>query len=131
MIAVVSLETTFLIDLLSGVPAAVSLAKALEEAGETRCVTPPAAAELLIGAYYVGGQELTRAENLLDALLLLQFDREAYREAGRIGADLLSRGEGLATTDLFIAAISKRHGQALLTRDRSFARVRGLTVETY
>ena len=131
MIAVVSLETTFLIDLLSGVPAAVSRAKALEKAWETRCVTPPAAAELLIGAYYVGGQELTRAENLLDALLLLQFDREAYREAGRIGADLLSRGEGLGATDLFIAAISKRHRQALLTRDRSFARVRGLTVETY
>ena len=131
MIAVVSLETTFLIDLLSGVPAAVSRAKALEKAGEPRCVTPPAAAELLIGAYYVGGQELTRAENLLDALLLLQFDREAYREAGQIGADLLSRGESLAATDLFIAAISKRHGQALLTRDRSFASVRGLTVETY
>ncbi len=128
---VVSLETTFLIDLLNAVPAAASRAKALETKGEARCVTAPAAAELLIGAYYLGGTDLARAGDLIDSLVLLEFDREAYHEAGQIGADLLARGEGLGATDLFIAAITKRHGHRLLTRDRSFARVRGLTVETY
>ena len=58
-------------------------------------------------------------------------DRQACEEAGRIGAELLGRGEMIGSADLFIAATSKRHGQRLLTRDRGFARVPGLTLETY
>lgn len=127
----VSLETTFLIDLLSGEAEAVKRARELEVQAETTCVTPPAAAEVLIGAYYVGGAELARAQELLESLIFLDFDLEACEEAGRIGADLIARGEALGSADLFIAAISKRHGQRLLTRDRGFSRIRGLTVETY
>lgn len=127
----VSLETTFLVDLLNGVPDAVARAKELEDAGEIKCVAGPAAAELLVGAYYIGGSNLVRGEELLNSLVLLEMDMEACHEAGRIGADLLSRGDGLGAADLLIAAISKRHGQRVLTRDRGFTKVRGLTVETY
>ena len=127
----VSLETTFLIDLLNGVPSAVARARALDESGEPKTVTPPAAAELLVGAYFVGGKELGRAQELLDSLTLLEFDREAYQEAGRMGADLMAQGEAMGAADLFIAAITRRHRQRLLTRDRRFGRIRGLTVETY
>jgi len=127
----VSLETTFLVDLLNGVPAAVNRARDLEASGEPKCVTAPAAAEVLAGAYYMGGRDLSRAQALLDSLALLEFDWEACHEAGKIGADLLSRGEVLGAADLFIAAISRRHAHRLLTRDRSFARVRGLAIETY
>ncbi len=131
MIAVVSLETTFLVDLLNGAPAAVARGRALDEAGEPKCVTAPAASELLVGAHYLGGPELARATALLDSLTLLDFDLEACHEAGHIGASLIARGETIGTTDLLIAAITKRHGQRLLTRDRGFARVQGLAVETY
>lgn len=131
MTPVVSLETTFLIDLLKNVPAAVAKARALEASGEPKCVTAPAAAEVLIGAHLQGGRSLVRARELLDSLVLLDFDREAYVEAGRLGALLIERGEEMATPDLLMAAISKRHGQRLLTRDRTFARVPGLAVETY
>ncbi len=106
-------------------------ARALEESGEPKCVAAPAAAELLTGAYHFGGSHLVRAKELIDSLILLEMDLEASDEAGRIGADLLSRGEALGTADLFIAAISKRHGQRVLTRDRAYAKVRGLTFETY
>lgn len=126
-----SLETTILIDLLRGDPDAVARVKALEAAGEPRCVTPPAVAELLIGAHRLGGAELERAEELVDSLTLLDFDVEACREAGRLGASLMARGEPMSTVDLFIAAVSKRHGQRLITRDRGFTRVRGLALETY
>lgn len=126
-----SLDTTFLIDILKNVPAAVSKARALEASGEPKCVTAPAAAEVLIGAHLQGGRALARAEELLGSLVLLDFDREAVTEAGRLGALLIERGEEMATPDLLIAAISKRHGQRLLTRDRAFARVPGLAVETY
>ena len=131
MIGVVSLETTFLVDLLNGAPAAVACGRALDETGEPKCVTAPAASELLVGAHYLGGSELARATALLDSLTLLDFDLEACHEAGHIGASLIARGETIGTIDLLIAAITKRHGQRLLTRDRGFARVQGLAVETY
>ncbi|HKZ63963.1 MAG TPA: PIN domain-containing protein [Thermoplasmata archaeon] len=127
----VSLDTTFLIDLRKGVPVALLKAQALEEAGEPKCVTSPAAAELFVGAYRAGGAQLERTRMLLGSLVLLDADLEACEEAGRMGAELLARGEPLSANDLLIAAISKRHGQRLLTRDRTFVRVPGLTVESY
>ncbi len=129
--SVVSLETTFLVDLLNGVPEAIVRAKGLEDAGEPRCVTPPAMAEVLVGAHFLGERGRSKAQDLLGTLTLLEFDRESCEEAGRMGADLLAQGRALGSADLFIAAITKRHGQRLLTRDRAFAGVRGLSLETY
>lgn len=126
-----SLESTFLVDLLRGDPEALARAKALEDAGEPKCATAPAIAELLISAHRIGGRGLDRARELAESLTLLDFDLEACREAGRLGASLIARGERMSTVDLLIAAISKRHGQRLITRDRGFTRVRGLAVETY
>jgi predicted nucleic acid-binding protein len=131
VIRVVSLETTFLVDLLRKDAAAIARVRSIEASGEPRCVTAPAAAEIMIGAHLRGGRAPDRARELLASLVLLPFDAEACEEAGRLGAQLIARGEELSTPDLFIAAITKRHGQRLLTRDRSFARIRGLTVETY
>jgi tRNA(fMet)-specific endonuclease VapC len=127
----VSLDTTFLIDLRKGDPAALAKAKALEESGEPKCVTAPVAAELLIGGHRFGGSQLERTRELLGSFLLLEVDMESCEEAGRLGAALISRGETIGGVDLLVAAISKRHGQRLLTRDRAFARVPGLAVETY
>lgn len=131
MSRLVSLETSFLIDLLRKDPEAVARAQALETSGEPKCVTAPVAAEILIGAALRGGRALDRARELLGSLVLLPFDLEACEEAGRLGSLLISRGEELSSADLIIAAITKRHGQRLLTRDQAFARIRGLTVETY
>lgn len=127
----VSLDTTFLIDLRKGEPAAAARARELEESGEPRCVTAPVAAELLIGAHRFGGAQLDRTRQLLHSLVLLDTDMESCEEAGRIGADLIARGETIGGVDLLVAAISKRHGQRLLTRERSFARVPGLAIEGY
>ena len=126
-----SLETTFLLDLLRDLAGATQLAKRLDASGEPRCVTAPAAAEVLIGAHLQGGRSLEKARDLLDSLILLDFDRESYTEAGRLGALLIERGEEISTPELFIAAISKRHGQRLITRDQGFSRIPGLSVETY
>ncbi len=67
----------------------------------------------------------------MGSLQWLEFDQEACRLAGRIGAELIDRGEPLGAGDLLIAAISLRHGQRLITRNRGFARVPGLQVESY
>src|SRR5437667_11599337 len=126
-----SLETTFLIDLLRNRAAAIELAKTLDASGEPRCVTAPAAAEVLIGAHLQGGRSLERAKDLLDSLVLLDFDRESYTEPGRLGALLIERGEETSTPDLFIVAISKRHSQRLITRDRAVVRLAGPSVEPH
>src|SRR5437667_10380209 len=126
-----SLETTFLIDLLRNRAAAIELAGTLDASGEPRCVTAPAAAEVLIGAHLQGGRSLERAKELLGSLVLLDSDRESYTEAGRLGALLIARGEEMSTPDLFIAASSKRHGQRLDPRDRTFGRIAALPAEPY
>src|SRR3990172_3310587 len=122
----VSLETTFLIDLLRNEPAAVARARALDAQGEPRVVTPPAAVEILSGAHHIGGVPLTKARELLRTLSLLPMDWESCEEAGLLAASLQAQGATMGAIDLLIAAITKRHGHRLLTRDQGYARVPGL-----
>lgn len=127
----VSLDSSFLIDLLAGKPRAVARATELDQTSEPRFVTAPAASEVLIGAYRLGGAYFERTRALIDSLPLLPFDRASYHQAGRLGAELLKRGTPLGQGDLFVAAITLRYGERLLANDRAFARVPGLAVETY
>lgn len=127
----VAVDSTFLIDVLRGHREAVRRLEGLVSAREPRFVSPPAVCEVLVGAHLGGAKQLRAAEGLLSTFQRLEFDEEACLIAGRVGADLVQAGEALAGPDLFIAAIALRHGQPLVTRDRAFARVRGLRVETY
>lgn len=127
----VSLDSTFLIDLLAGERGAVAKAAELDSSEELRWVTAPAAAEVLMGAYRVGGAYLERTRTFVDRLPLLAFDGAACHEAARLGAELMARGTPLGIGDLFIGAISRRHGERLLTRDRGFTAIPGLAVESY
>jgi predicted nucleic acid-binding protein len=106
-------------------------ARELDSSDGTRFITAPAASEVLIGAYRIGGSYLERTKVLIDNLTLLPFDREAIHEASRLGAELSRRGTPIGLSDLFIAAISIRHGQRLLSQDPGFLQVPGLTVESY
>ena len=127
----VSLDSSFVIDLLAGRTPAVVKARELDGGGEPRFITPPAAAEVLVGAYHIGGVYLSRTRALVESLPVLPFDRLSQHEAGRLGAELLRRGVRLGASDLFIAAITMRHGERLLARDAAFGRVPGLAVEAY
>ncbi len=127
----VNLDSSFLVDFLRGRPEAVERLQVLEGRREPKYVCPPAAAELLIGAALAGDRAWAKTETFLASLNWLPFDAESCRVAGRIGSALVDAGEPLGIADLFIAAITIRHADRLLTRDRSFARVKGLAVETY
>ncbi len=127
----VSLDSTFLIDLLAGNARAAAKARDLDRTGETRYLTAPAASEVLVGGYRLGGRYLERAKLLVDGLQLLPFDRLSSHAAGRLGAELVARGTPIGQADLFIAAITLRHGERLLTRDRGFVGVPGLSIESY
>ncbi len=127
----VSLDSSFLIDLLAGSPRAAAKARELDRTGEPRYLTAPAASEVLVGAFRLGGAYFSRTKPLVDNLPLLPFDRPSCHEAGRLGSELAARGTPLGQADLFIAAITLRHGERLLTRDRGFVQVPGLTIEGY
>ncbi|MGA8603829.1 MAG: PIN domain-containing protein [Thermoplasmata archaeon] len=127
----VSLDSSFLIDLLAGEERAVAKAQELDRTAEPRFITAPAAAEVLVGGYYLGGVYFTRTKTLVDSIPLLPFDRPSCHEAGRLGSALATRGSPLSQSDLYIAAITLRHGERLLTRDRGFIKVPGLNIEGY
>ncbi len=126
-----SLDSSFLIDVLDGQPNTVLRARELDREGEARYLTAPAAAELLLGGYFLGGAYPERTRALVDALPLLPLDRESYHAAARLGAKLTRRGTPLGQADLFVAAITKRHGERRLARDKSFRRVPDPAVESY
>jgi predicted nucleic acid-binding protein len=127
----VSLDSTYLVDLLRRRPTAVRAAERIRDAGEERTIAPPAAVEVLTGGHFLGGAHLEQARELLASLRPLPFDDEAIDLTARVAAELLARGISLGQADLLIAGISLRHGEPVLTRDTAFARVPGLAVRTY
>ena len=127
----VSLDSSYLIDLLYGEEDAVVKARELDSLSEPRYISAPAAAEVLIGGYRLGGAYLERTRAIVDGLPMLLFDLEAAHVAGRLGAEMRRRGTNVGQGDLLIAAISMRHGQRLLSRDKVFPRLPGLETRSY
>jgi predicted nucleic acid-binding protein len=125
------LESTFLIDLLKGDAAATAKMREIEALGEAVSIAAPSLTELLLGAHFKGGALLKETLDLVARVDTLDVDGTVAAEAGRLGAELLRRGEGLPTTDLLIAAAARLRGHVLVTRDTDFGRIPGLVVEGY
>lgn len=125
------LDSSFIIDFSRKDPPALTKMTELKEAGERVAVPSVALAEILVGANRKGGPTLARTHRFLEFVDILPFDTETAAEAGRLGADSLSRGSPIVGVDLLIAATARYHRATLLTRDRIFATIPGLAVETY
>lgn len=125
------LDSTFCIDLLKGLPEARARADELVRQGERVAVAAPAVTEVLVGAFRQGGQRLSQALDFFAELEVLDVDEGIAIEAARVGGECLRRGEPVGTTDLLIAAAAKKHHAHLVSRDRDFAKIPGLTLETY
>jgi tRNA(fMet)-specific endonuclease VapC len=124
-------DSTFLIDYVRGEPSAVKKVRELLESTERLATPAVAAAELLVGAYYRGGRELTRTLEFLEWLDVLPFDVAEAAEAGRIGAESMRRGTPLVGNNLLVAATARQHRGILVSRDGVFSMVPGLAVEAY
>jgi len=125
------LDSSFVVDLLAGLPAAIRKASELQQSGERLSITAPAMAEVLMGAHYRGGPYLRKALELVAGLDILAADGAVASQAGELGAELMRRGIRPSAADLLIAASVRVHRKVLLTRDRGFAAIPGLAVETY
>ena len=86
-------------------------------------------AELHFGATRSGKPDanLERVESFADELPSYPFDDECAARFGRIKAEMLSAGRPTPDFDLAIAAVAIAHGLTVVTADRHFAEVPGLT----
>ncbi len=125
------LDATYLIDYLEGQPPAVDRMREWAARAERLASPAPAAAELLLGAYFEGGAALREALGLLETVEVLPVDAPVAMEAAQLGAEQLRRGAAVPMVDLLIAATARFHGGILVSRDLAFGRIAGLAVETY
>lgn len=126
-----SLDSSFVVDLLDEVAGAVKKAQELDDSGERVSISPPAMAEVLMGAHFKGGTYLARALEFTSNLEVLPDDATVAADAGELGAEMLRRGLRAGAADLLVAANARANRRILVTRDTAFFRIPGLAVETY
>ncbi|MFW5895783.1 MAG: PIN domain-containing protein [archaeon] len=125
------LDTSFLIDLLSGTDRALAMQESLDDEGIRHSVAPVSGAELAVGAQLGSARDRDEAMALLDSLRWLAFDRSVASRVGRIQARQYDAGHPLGLTDCMIAATAIEHGESLVTADGDFERIDGLQVRRY
>jgi len=132
--AMVCLDTTFLVDLMRAKPEAEKNLLHFLENDERITTTPVNAAELFDGAYSTKSRrtETERVEGLLEHLELLEVSLAVCEKYGRLVNDLKAKGSPIGSLDTLVASTALVHRQILLTRNKShFEKVPGLVVETW
>lgn len=125
------LDTSFLIDLLAGADEATTVLEGFERTSTAHAVCPVSAAEVYVGAHRGSVTEYHQAQELLESLRWLPFDRAVARRAGRLQSELYDAGTPIGFTDCMIAATAIEHGEVLVTADRDFARIGELRTIEY
>lgn len=76
-------------------------------------------------------ENLRRLHSLLSALILWPFDELTAEVFGRIQAEQKAKGRPIPPLDAQIAAVARAYDLVLLTADRHFQFVAGLTIENW
>jgi tRNA(fMet)-specific endonuclease VapC len=89
--------------------------------------------ELCYGAYNSTAvdKNLADIESLVDRSTLVLPDAEAATAYGQIKHQLRLKGRPIPENDLWLAAVARRFGFVMVSRDRHFSYVDGLPVETW
>jgi tRNA(fMet)-specific endonuclease VapC len=127
------LDTSFIVDLLRGRERAQEKLSHLEDEGESVCTTSINVLELYRGVFLSNrvDENLITLIELLDKLLVLDLNEDAYEIFGAISALLRTRGEPVGDMDEAIAAIALAYDAAIVSRDLHFQRVPGLKIVGY
>lgn len=92
---------------------------------------------IVLGELYFGfengtrkSDNLARLQRVLDnpRMSILQLDTETARIFGEISAELEAIGKRIQQNDVWIAALCKQYGYALLTGDNGFSHIKGLDI---
>jgi len=113
------LETSFIVDLLSGDLRAVRKARDLDSRGEVVRLPAPALFELWEGVERSARPEVEarKVRQFAAAYEILPFTEEDAVEAGRLSGRLVKAGKTPGTVDVQLAGMAKARGEALLTAD--------------
>ncbi|HPS91267.1 MAG TPA: type II toxin-antitoxin system VapC family toxin [Methanothrix sp.] len=127
------LDTAFIVDLLRGKRKAQEMLTRLEESGESVCTTSINVLELYKGVFLSKkvDENLRVLSAMLDQLLVLDLNEDAYEIFGALSAWLRSSGKPVGDLDEAIAAIAMAYGAGVVSRDQHFLRLPGLKVVEY
>jgi len=129
----VILDTSFLIDIQNGVPAAVDTIDEIEGGDQPLRVPHLVVYELYIGV----GKGTQTAENraridaVIDSLTLEPTTLEIVRRAGELEGTLQQRDNEVGAVDAVVAATARRYGEPVVTADDHFDRIDGVDVVSY
>lgn len=125
------LDTTFLIDLLNGVPET----RAFFEMEADLLTTQINMYEILVGLFYkkVSPRKILEAKELFKDIRVIPLDDEGAINAAKIDAELTSKGQIIEDCDCLVAGIAfSRNINTIITRNvKDFGRIKGIKVETY
>ena len=133
----VCLDSSVIIDLLRKKLDFTQLESKFGE-NEIAKIPSPAIIEIIRGLYLnsniynIGENEKEKINKLLSSFPILDLDKESSILAGEIEANLINTGNVIDIEDIMIAAIAKRNGERLITRNiKHFERIKDLEVEGY
>lgn len=132
----VCLDTTFIIDLIKGKDEVAELENQLYEKNEQLTTTAPTVVEIIRGLHLKNiarkVNEEEKIEELFSSIEILTLDKESAKEAGKIHANLINKGEDIGLADVMIASICIQNNETLLTRNKKhFEKIEELKIETY
>ncbi|RXK50587.1 PIN domain-containing protein [Halorientalis pallida] len=129
-------DTSFVLDVIDGLDAAVSKEKKLEAAGVPLVIPAMTVLELYIGVGKVAStqQERQQVEAILDSYPLVETTPSIARRAGRLLGERLADaadGEepGIGKGDATIAATAIERDEPVLAGDAHFDTIPGVSVE--
>ncbi len=128
------LDTTFLVDLIDGLPAAITKMKELQERQENVFVSTPTIFELWTGVAQCDKpeREKQKVREVLASQLILDLTKEGAEEAGMVNGGLWKEGMPIDLEDCMIAGIAKCYNELVLTRNlKHFQRIPGIRLQTY
>jgi len=125
----VCLETTFLIDLINGDPAARDKLRSLKD--QLICTTTITVAEVYRGAWDSVNKEREKSkiQKILERLKILSFDFMSASVYAEVYCEL--KPNIIKDADMLIASMAISNGQVLLTRDNDFKRISKLKCDSW
>lgn len=128
------LDTSFIIDLMDGLPEAEEKLRILDKKKEVQFVAAPTIFELWSGIEQSKKpeEEKLKVFAVLSTQTVLNLDNNSAEEAGKIDGQLAKQGKPIEPEDSMIAGIAKSNDETVLTRNIAhFSRIKDLKIETY
>lgn len=123
------LDTNIVIEVFSG---NMDIANKVNQLGDFYIPT------IVLGELYIGinrvinkTKHLKKLNDFLTLCSLIDVDGNTSQHYGEITANLFKKGKPIPSNDIWIAAIAKQHNLILVTRDKHFNEIEGLSMESW